>query len=72
MRLVLKNETPISQKPHRLLAPEQIIVNNQVDEWIRDGIIEPCASEYASPVVIMKKKDGNARVCIDYRKLKNC
>lgn len=69
MRIILKEDKPIIQKPHRLPAPEKEIVEKQVEEWINDGTIEACTSEYSSPVVIVKKKDGSPRVCIDYRKL---
>ncbi|GBN87706.1 Transposon Ty3-G Gag-Pol polyprotein [Araneus ventricosus] len=45
------------------------IAQTQVAEWLEQGIVEPCSSEYSSPVVIVRKKDGTTRVCIDYRKL---
>lgn len=67
LKITLKDEKPIFQRPRRLALPEKKIVEKQVEEWIRDGIIEPCSSEYASPVVVVKKKDGSPRVCIDYR-----
>lgn len=69
LKITLKDEKPIFQRPRRLALPEKKIVEKQVEEWIRDGIIEPCSSEYASPVVVVKKKDGSPRVCIDYRPL---
>ena len=33
------------------------------------GIIRTSASPYASPIVVVKKKDGSNRICVDYRKL---
>ena len=38
---------------------------------IERGIIRPSQSECASPTVLVKKKTGELRICIDYRALKN-
>jgi len=67
--VILQSEEPIYQRPRRLPTVERDIVEKQVRDWLKDGIVEPCSSEYASPVVVVKKKDGSSRVCIDYRKL---
>jgi hypothetical protein len=40
-----------------------------VEKMLASGVIEPSTSEYASPVVIVKKKDGQPRFCADYRRL---
>lgn len=56
MTIVVKKERPIYNRPRRLPLPEREIVEKQVEEWLRDGIIEACSSEYASPVVVVKKK----------------
>ncbi|GFX23344.1 hypothetical protein TNCV_4936591 [Trichonephila clavipes] len=44
-------------------------LDKQIDEWIQNGVIEPCSSAYASQVLVVRKKDGSPRVCIDFRKL---
>lgn len=41
-----------------------------ISKWIQDGIAQPSLSDYASPVVLVNKKDGNPRLCVDYRQLK--
>lgn len=69
MKIIVKNDEPIFQAPRRLPLVERKIVSKQVDEWIQNKIVEPSVSEYASPVVLTKKKDGAYRMCIDYRKI---
>ncbi|GBL66329.1 hypothetical protein AVEN_162783-1, partial [Araneus ventricosus] len=56
-------------KPRRLPFSEKKIIQTQVAEWLEQGVVEPCSSEYSSLVVIVGKKDGTPRVCIDYRRL---
>ncbi|GFU38903.1 retrovirus-related Pol polyprotein from transposon 412 [Trichonephila clavipes] len=67
--IALTDDEPIFHKPRRLSFAERDIVDAQVDEWVKNGIVEPCSSPYASQVVVVKKKDGKSRVCIDYRRL---
>ena len=69
LNIQLFDDKPIFHSPRRLPFAERDIVNTQVDEWLKDGIIEPCSSPYASQVVVVRKKDGKHRVCIDYRSL---
>ncbi|GBM45676.1 hypothetical protein AVEN_166484-1 [Araneus ventricosus] len=57
------------RKARRLSFPENQAVNKQIDEWLDQGIVRQSSSEYASPIVLVKKKDGTARLCVDYRKL---
>ena len=35
---------------------------------LKEGVIEPCVSEWASPIVIIKKKDDTIRLCVGYRR----
>jgi hypothetical protein len=44
-------------------------LRNQVNEWIRHGVIEPSTSPWASALVAAKKKNGKTRWCVDYRAL---
>lgn len=69
MKLIVEDNRPIYSKPRRLPLTERRIVDEQVEEWLKEGIVEECSSDYASPVVVVRKKDGSPRVCIDYRKV---
>jgi len=52
-----------------LSQPEKQEVDKQLKEWLDDGIIRPSNSDYASTVVLIKKKNGDTKICIDFRKL---
>lgn len=69
MTIILKDEEPVYQKARRLSQTERDVVNAQIDEWERQGIVRPSASDFASPVVLVRKKDGTHRLCVDYRML---
>lgn len=69
MKIVMKSDKPIYHTARRLSAYELNVVHKQIDEWLESGIIRPSTSEYASPIVLVKKKDGKYRLCVDYRDL---
>ncbi|GFW52741.1 retrovirus-related Pol polyprotein from transposon 297 [Trichonephila clavipes] len=71
MRIILKDEEPVCQHPRRLAFTERQEVNKQIEEWLNEGIIRPSSAEYASPIVMVKKKDGSSRMCIDYHRKLN-
>jgi len=58
---------PLRPQPRAYLP----VIDNLVHEMQTQGIIEPCQSDWASNIVLVKKKDGSIRFCVDYRKLNN-
>lgn len=59
--------------PYRKVPPSQWQdVRKLLVEMEAAGVIRPSKSPYASPVVVVTKKDGSLRLCIDYRKLNSC
>ena len=44
-------------------------MESEIDEMIELGMMEPLISPYSSPIVLVPKKDGSVRFCIDFRKL---
>lgn len=60
---------PIHQAPYKSAWKERELTQNQVQHMQNIGAIEPSSSPWAAPVVLVKKKDGYWRFCVDYRKL---
>ena len=60
---------PIRQAPRRLAPHRRKLVDVEVDKMLESGTIEPAEGPWASPVVLVKKKDGSMRFCVDYRRL---
>ena len=60
---------PTRRAPYRAGHASRELITKQIDKMRDAGVIEPTQSEWASPVVIVIKKDGSPRFCVDYRKL---
>lgn len=69
MKINLTTDKPIHRQPYRLSHSEQEIVKTKVNELLDAGIVKESESEYASPVILEKKKNGDSRLCVDYRAL---
>ncbi|CAB3252430.1 unnamed protein product [Arctia plantaginis] len=65
LKIIMKDDVPVVQRPRRLAIKEEEVVKNQIEEWLQKGIIRPSFSEYASPLVLVRKKDGSFKVCVD-------
>lgn len=61
--------SPIRQCFYRTSPAIKLEIERQVEELLDNGIIEPSTSEWQSPVVLVKKKNGTYRFAVDYRKL---
>jgi transposase InsO family protein len=69
LKITMKDDIPVAQRPRRISHKEQKEVEKQIQQWLEDGIIRVSYSEYASPIVLVRKKDGSLRICIDYRQV---
>ena len=60
---------PIRQPPRRVPIALQPELEKEVKNMLEKGVIEPGTSPWSSPVVLVRKKDGTVRFCVDYRQL---
>ena len=65
----VQGHRPLKQPPRRLPYHKLEIVKAELDKMIKSGVIRDSTSPWASPIVLVTKKDGTTRFCIDYRRL---
>ena len=63
------NHRPVRQQLRRHPITHLDVIDHQVNEMLEHDIIEPAASPWASNVVLVRKKDGSYRFCVDYRRV---
>ena len=62
---------PIRAQPYRTGPFKRQIIADQINKMLKLKVIEPSLSAWASPVVILPKKNGKSRFCADYRRHNN-
>lgn len=60
---------PVFLRPYRHNPAQKDEIEKQVKEMLLSGVIQPSNSAFSSPALLVKKKDGTWRLCIDYRQL---
>jgi RNase H-like domain found in reverse transcriptase/Reverse transcriptase (RNA-dependent DNA polymerase)/Integrase zinc binding domain/Integrase core domain len=60
---------PIKQRYYPVSPRVQENINSELDRMLLDGVVEPSSSAWSSPVLLVKKPNGQHRFCIDFRKL---
>ena len=67
--LPIFDDNPINL-PYRRIPPHHFReVRELIEKFLDQGIIKRSDSPYASPVVLVQKRDGSLRICVDYRRL---
>lgn len=63
------NASPVKVPPYRLPHSQLPILRKEVSRMLELGVIEPANSPWCASPVLVEKRDGTPRFCVDYRKL---
>lgn len=69
LNIALTNEKPINRRAYRVPFAKRVVVEEMVNEMLINNIIRPSVSPFASPIVLVKKSNGEDKMCIVYREL---
>ena len=69
MNINLTDSIPVQKNYSSIPRPLYPEVKHYVEDLLNRGFVQKSRSSYSSPVVCVRKKDGNLRLCIDYRQL---
>lgn len=68
MRIDTSDHPPIKQRPYRTPIHKKPIVEEVVRDMLEKGMIERSDSPWSFPIVVVDKKDGGHKFCVDFRK----
>lgn len=64
-----KDAVPLKQRYYPVSPSIQELINKEVDKLLAEDLIQPSTSPWSSPILLVPKKNGQKRFCVDYRKL---
>lgn len=69
LNIRLNQEVVVNYRPYRMAFSERTVVSQIISELKSQNIVRDSSSPFASPIVLVKKKNGQHRLCVDYRAL---
>ncbi|XP_029169585.1 uncharacterized protein K02A2.6-like [Nylanderia fulva] len=68
-KIEMSDDKPYKKKPYPVPEVHRDAVRKMIKEWIQQGIIKKAATQYINPLVTVKKKSGDLRICLDAREI---
>ena len=68
-KIEVTENNPVRSRPFPLPYAMRKNLKKEIEDMLSLGTIQESNSSFASPIAIVKKKDGSDRICVDYRKL---
>ena len=69
MKIDTGDHPPIRQKPYRTPLTQRAVVDKAIEDMLQAKVIRPSNSSWSFPILLVPKKNGEKRFCVDYRKL---
>ena len=66
---LIEGARPVQIRPYRLAPELKDEVEKKIQEMLTSGVIRPSTSSFASPLILVKKKDKTWRPCVDFHQL---
>ena len=67
--IITEEVPPIKKRAYRTAPKENEFIKEEIDDMLKQGLIQPSASPWSFPVVVVKKKNGKLRFCVNYKPL---
>ena len=68
-RIETGDAAPIEQRPRQLPLSQREVAKVEVESMLKRGIIKPADGPWAWPIILVRKKNGKVKFCVDYRRL---
>src|SRR5581483_1968353 len=68
-KIITEDVHPIKRRAYRTSPKENDFIHNEIEEMLQQEFIQPSTSPWSFPVVVVRKKNGKLRFCVNYKPL---
>ena len=66
---IITDSPPIKLRYYPVSPAKQVLIDRELQDLLAQGVVEPSKSAWSAPILMVPKKDGSYRFCVDYRRL---